>query len=205
MIVVGVEVHKHSLTAVAVDEAGRQLDGLETADGEELVAWSKRLGRRRLRALEDCRHVTRALERTLLPHRQRLVRVPPTLTAPDQRRGRVPGKSDLIDALAIARSALREPLLDSPPARGGAAAGAEAAGRLPRRPRRRATPSPAAAALAPARARPDASGPTRCPRPHRLAGAALSSAQSAAADHPGADRTRAARPLPPPQPRDRRT
>ncbi len=44
MIVVGVDVHKHSLTAVPVDEAGRQLDALVTADGEEKVAWSKRPG-----------------------------------------------------------------------------------------------------------------------------------------------------------------
>jgi hypothetical protein len=48
MIVIGVDVHKHSFSAVAVDEVGRQLDALETADGEELVAWSRRLGRRRL-------------------------------------------------------------------------------------------------------------------------------------------------------------
>ena len=38
MIVIGVDVHKHSLSAVAVDEVGRQLDALETADGEELVS-----------------------------------------------------------------------------------------------------------------------------------------------------------------------
>jgi transposase len=114
MIVIGVDVHKHSLSAVAVDEVGRQLDCLETSDGEELVAWSKRVGRRRLWALEDCRHVTRGLERRLQQQRQRLVRVPPRLTAPERRRGRVRGKSDLIDALAIARAALREPRLDSP-------------------------------------------------------------------------------------------
>ena len=114
MIVIGVDVHKHSLCAVAVDDVGRQLDCLETSDGEELVSWSKRVGRRRLWALEDCRHVTRGLERTLQRHRQRLVRVPPRLTAPERRRGRVRGKSDLIDALAVARAALREPVLDSP-------------------------------------------------------------------------------------------
>ncbi|MFZ0342406.1 MAG: IS110 family transposase [Gaiellaceae bacterium] len=114
MIVIGVDVHKHSMSAVAVDEVGRQLDALETSDGGELVAWSKRLGRRRLWALEDCRHVTRGLERTLQRHRQRLVRVPPRLTAPERRRGRVRGKSDLIDALAVARAALREPQLDQP-------------------------------------------------------------------------------------------
>ena len=114
MIVIGVDVHKHSLSAVAVDEVGRQLGCLETCDAEELLAWSKRVGRRRLWALEDCRHVTRGLERMLQRHRQRLVRVPPRLTAPERRRGRTRGKSDLIDALAIARAALREPLLDSP-------------------------------------------------------------------------------------------
>jgi transposase len=114
MIVIGVDVHKHSLSAVAVDEVGRQLDSLETSDAAELVCWSKRVARRRLWALEDCRHVTRGLERTLQHHRQRLVRVPPRLTAPERRRGRTRGKSDLIDALAIARAALREPILDSP-------------------------------------------------------------------------------------------
>jgi transposase len=71
MIVIGVDVHKHSFSAVAVDEVGRQLDCLETSDGEELVCWSKRVARRRL---EDCRHVTRGLERTLQRQRQRLVR-----------------------------------------------------------------------------------------------------------------------------------
>jgi transposase len=114
MIVVGVDVHKQSLSAVAVDEVGRQLDCLETSDGGELIAWSKRVGRRRLWALEDCRHVTRGLERLLQEQRQRLVRVPPRLTGPERRRGRMRGKSDLIDALAIARAALREPVLDSP-------------------------------------------------------------------------------------------
>jgi transposase len=114
MIVIGVDVHKHSMSAVAVDEVGRQLDCLETSDREELISWSKRVSRRRLWALEDCRHVTRGLERTLARERQRLVRVPPRLTAPERRRGRTRGKSDLIDALAVARAALREPVLDSP-------------------------------------------------------------------------------------------
>jgi transposase len=114
MIVVGVEVHKHSLSAVAVDEVGRQLDCLETSEVAELISWSKRVARRRLWAVEDCRHVTRGLERTLQHQRQRLVRVPPRLTGPERRRGRMRGKSDLIDALAIARAALREPVLDSP-------------------------------------------------------------------------------------------
>jgi transposase len=58
--------------------------------------------------------VTPGLERRLLAAGQRLVRVPPRLTAPQRRGGRVRGKSDRIDALAIARAALREPLLEGP-------------------------------------------------------------------------------------------
>jgi Transposase len=42
------------------------------------------------------------------------VRVPPKLTVPEQRAGRQRGKSDPIDALAIARAALREPGLARP-------------------------------------------------------------------------------------------
>jgi hypothetical protein len=42
--------------------------------------------------------------------------VPPRLTAPQRRRGRTRGKSDAIDALAIARAALQEPHLHGPQA-----------------------------------------------------------------------------------------
>jgi transposase len=115
MIVIGVDVHKHSLTAVAVDESGRPLGELTLAGADDgLIAWSAQLGRERLWAVQDCRHVTRALERRLLTAGEQLVRVPPKLTAPERRAGRARGKSDSIDALAAARAALREPQLDRP-------------------------------------------------------------------------------------------
>jgi transposase len=114
MIVVGLDVHKHSLTAVAVDELGRTLAEHAGAVGEEVVEWARSLGEERLWAVEDCRHVTRGLEQTLLAQSERLVRVPPRLTAPQRRRGRTRGKSDSIDALAVARAALQEPGLDGP-------------------------------------------------------------------------------------------
>src|SRR5438309_7935973 len=114
MIVIGVDVHKHSLTAVAVDELGRALAERSGSVEGEVVAWARALGGERLWAVEDCRHVTRGLEQTLLGGGERLVRVPPRLTAPQRRRGRVRGKSDSIDALAVARAALQEPLLDGP-------------------------------------------------------------------------------------------
>jgi transposase len=68
----------------------------------------------RLWALEDCRQLTRGIERTLRSAGEQLVRVPPKLMAPQRRAGRERGKSDPIDALAVARAALREPRLDHP-------------------------------------------------------------------------------------------
>jgi transposase len=114
MIVVGVDVHKQSLTAVAVDEVGRRLAELTAGSGDELVAWSTSLAAERLWAVEDCRQLTGTLERELLAVGERLVRVPPKLMAPQRRAGRMRGKSDPIDALAVARAALREPRLDHP-------------------------------------------------------------------------------------------
>jgi transposase len=116
MIVIGVDVHKQSLTAVAVDEAGRMLDQqtVSTAEGAPLV-WAAALDAEdRLWAVEDCRQLTRTLERQLIGASEQLVRVPPKLMAPERRAGRARGKSDPIDALAVARAALREPALSRP-------------------------------------------------------------------------------------------
>lgn len=169
MIVIGVDVHKHSLTAVAVDELGRALAEHSGPVAVEAVGWAQTLDRERLWALEDCRHLTRGLEQALLEQGERVVRVPPRLTAPQRRRGRTRGKSDQIDALAIARAALQEPQLDGP------RAGEEMLRELKLLVDHRddlvetTAPLPAAAALAPARARPDTRGPARRARPGGVA------------------------------------
>jgi transposase len=77
-----------------------------------LLVWARTVDGERLWAVEDCRHVTRGLEQSLVGEGERLVRVPPRLTAPQRRRGRTRGKSDRIDALAVARATLQEPHLD---------------------------------------------------------------------------------------------
>ena len=115
MIVIGLDVHKHSVTAVAVDEAGRPLgEKVVVVGSDELLGWACALGGERVWAVEDCRQLTRWLERQLLAVGEELVRVPPKLTVPERRAGRTRGKSDPIDALAIARAALREPDLSRP-------------------------------------------------------------------------------------------
>jgi transposase len=59
-------------------------------------------------AVEDVRHVAGNLIRDLLAAGESVVFVPPKLMAGERRGGRERGKSDPIDALAIARLALRE-------------------------------------------------------------------------------------------------
>src|ERR1700675_1316275 len=107
MIVIGVDVHKQSVTAVAVDEAGRMLDERTVPVGSDaLVGWASALGGERLWGLEDCRRLTPWLERQLLGLGEELVCVSPKLTVPERRAGRTRGKSDPIHALAAPRAAL---------------------------------------------------------------------------------------------------
>ena len=112
MVVIGVDSHKHTHTVVAADENGRQLAektvAATSAGHLELVRWAGRFAERRW-ALEDCRHLSRRLSTDLLVAGEAVVRVPPKLMAGARRSTREPGKSDPIDALAVARAALREP------------------------------------------------------------------------------------------------
>jgi transposase len=112
MVVIGADLHKRSHTLVAVDETGRKLaekTASATLAGHlELRRWLGQWSDRTV-ALEDCRHLSRTFERDLLRAGERVVRVPPKLMAGARRSAREPGKSDPIDALAVARAVLREP------------------------------------------------------------------------------------------------
>jgi transposase len=113
-VVVGIDAHKRTHTAVAIDDAGRKLGEKTTTSTTsqanlELLRWAERFGAERRFAVEDCRHLSRRLEADLLAAGQVLVRVPPKLMAHARDAARSYGKSDPIDALAVARAALREP------------------------------------------------------------------------------------------------
>src|SRR4051795_6234897 len=115
MIVIGADTHKRSHTVAAIDEAsGRALAESTVAarrrSFDALLAWARGLGRERVWAIEDCRHVSGALERFLLARGEAVVRIAPRLTAHARKAAREVGKSDGIDAVAIARTALREGL-----------------------------------------------------------------------------------------------
>ena len=110
----GIDAHKRTHTAVAIDEAGRKLGEkttrMTTTEANlELVRWADSFGPERRFAVEDCRHLSRRLEADLLASGEELVRVPPKLMAHARDAARTYGKSDPIDALAVARAAHREP------------------------------------------------------------------------------------------------
>jgi len=115
MVIIGIDAHKRSHTLVVCDEQGRRLaertTSTSSADHLALVAWASHFGDVRVWAVEDCRHLSRRLERDLLGAGERIVRVPPKLMAHARDAARSYGKSDSIDALAVARAALREPSL----------------------------------------------------------------------------------------------
>jgi transposase len=115
MVLIGIDAHKRSHTLVVCDEQGRQLAERTIAscssEHPAVLAWAARFGARRLWAVEDCRHLSRRLERDLLAAGERVLRVPPKLMAHARDGARTYGKSDAIDALAVARAALREPHL----------------------------------------------------------------------------------------------
>ncbi|GHG45521.1 hypothetical protein GCM10012320_11440 [Sinomonas cellulolyticus] len=77
------------------------------AGHERILEWLSGFGEVTV-AVEDCRHLTRALEADLLDAEHRVVRVHTRLMAGMRRSARERGKSDPIDAEAVARVALRE-------------------------------------------------------------------------------------------------
>ncbi len=113
MIVIGADTHKRTHTVAAVFAGNGQLAGELTAPAREpgfreLLVWGRSINEERIWALEDCRQVSGGFERFLVSSGERVVRVPPKLMGATRKGERTRGKSDPIDARAIARAALQE-------------------------------------------------------------------------------------------------
>jgi transposase len=113
MIVIGADAHKRTHMLGAVDAGTGQVHGARQITADEgghldAVRWARGLDGERVWAVEDCRHVSRRLEQALLAAGERVVRVAPSMMGASRRGEREPGKSDQIDALAIARAVVRE-------------------------------------------------------------------------------------------------
>ncbi len=112
MMVIGVDTHKstHAMAAVIAD-TGMLASEREIAASEhghcEALRWARALHAERVWAIEDCRHVSRRLEQALIAAGERVVRVAPKMMGASRRAEREPGKSDQIDARAVARAVVK--------------------------------------------------------------------------------------------------
>jgi transposase len=113
MIVIGADTHKRTHALAAVDEGTGRVRGNRQIDADgpghlQAVRWARALDDERVWAIEDCRHVSRRLEQALLAAGERVVRVPPHRMGASRKGEREPGKSDEIDALAVARAVVKD-------------------------------------------------------------------------------------------------
>src|SRR6516165_5321280 len=113
MIVIGADTHKATHALVAVDAGTGRIRGGREIKAEEpghlaAVRWARELDDDRAWAIEDCRHVSRRFEQALLAAGERVVRVPPHRMGASRKGEREPGKSDEIDALAVARAVVKD-------------------------------------------------------------------------------------------------
>jgi transposase len=113
MIVIGADVHKSTHALAAVDAATGQLLGEREIPAKEqghleALRWARALGDELAWAIEDCRDLSHHFEQALIAAGERVLRVAPKLMGVSRRGEREPGKSDQIDARAIARAVLRE-------------------------------------------------------------------------------------------------
>jgi len=113
MIVIGTDTHKGSHALAAVDEGIGRVRGQREIQADEAghlaaVKWARELDDERVWAIEDCRAVSRRFEQALLAAGERVVRVAPHRMGASRRGERRPGKSDQIDALAIARAVVKD-------------------------------------------------------------------------------------------------
>ena len=116
MIVIGVDAHRQTHTAAAIDgQTAQLLDGrtvpARKIGHEGLLLWARGIDEQRVWAIEDARNMSGGLERHLLAAGEEVLRVPPKLMFTERKTVRQFGKSDPIDALAVARAAIREPRL----------------------------------------------------------------------------------------------
>jgi len=112
MITIGVDAHKRMHVALALDEAGQELGhwrGLNSAAGwQSLARWAGELGCPRQWAIEGAWNYGRGLAQQLVVVGETVYEVNARWTALGRRSARRPGKTDRLDAHAVALLARRD-------------------------------------------------------------------------------------------------
>ena len=117
MFVIGIDSHKDTLAACLVDHLGTPLEyrniSNTPAGHRQLVDWAQTQNAARM-AIEGSGTYGRPLGVAAVTAGLDVREVPPQLTAQARRRGRTQTKTDQVDALVIARIALRDHTLAAP-------------------------------------------------------------------------------------------
>lgn len=112
MITIGVDAHKQEHVALAIDEDGREIDywqGVNLASGwKALRDWAIGLGKERQWGIEGAWSYGRGLAQHLVEAGERVYEINTRWTARTRRKARRRGKSDRLDARAIAAFARQE-------------------------------------------------------------------------------------------------
>jgi len=116
-VAIGVDSHKGSLAAAAVDEVGKVIEAREFPNHpkghDAFGAWVGAQAKERRIGIEGSLNYGAALTKHLLSCGEDVREVPASLTHAERRKKRSQGKSDLVDAVAIARVVAREADLPS--------------------------------------------------------------------------------------------
>jgi transposase len=112
MITIGVDPHKRLHVALAVDQAGQEIGewrGTNSAQGwSDLAAWAASLGHKRQWGIEGAWNYGRGLAQQLHAAGECVFDINPRWTAIRRRGARKPGKTDKLDARAVAHMVRQE-------------------------------------------------------------------------------------------------
>lgn len=112
MITIGVDAHKRVHQAVAVDGAGERIAQCRVANTPtgwlRLSAWAAEQGGSRRWGIEGAWSYGRGLAQYLVAGGDTVYEINPRWTAISRRSGRKPGKTDRLDASAVALLVVRE-------------------------------------------------------------------------------------------------